>query len=66
MVDGPPSTCSMSGACLFAHLQRLGVKFGDIRLLNQKTDILSLDILVGMDYYCACVNKSVLPYQKLG
>ena len=67
MVDGPPSTCFMSGAYLFAkRLQKLGVILADSRLLNQKTDVLSSDILVGMDYYWSCVNKSVLPDQKLG
>ena len=52
VVDGPSSTCSMSEACLFAkHLQKIGVKLADSRLLNQKTDVLLSDILVGMDYY---------------
>ena len=67
VVDKPPSVCTMTGVCNFAkRIQKLGVKLADSRLLNQKSDVLTSDLLIGMDYFWACVNKSVLPEQKLG
>ena len=50
VVDKPPSVCTMTGICLFAkRIQKLGVKLADSRLLNQKSDVLTSDVLVGMD-----------------
>ena len=67
VVEKPPSVCTMTGICIFAKkLHRLGVKLADSRLLNQKSDVLTSDILVGMDYYWECLNKSALPEKVLG
>ena len=57
VVDGSPSICAMPGVCMFAkRLQKLGVKLADSRLVNQKSDILTSDLLVGMDYLFSCVT----------
>ena len=67
VVDSAPSVCSMPGAACFAkRLQKIGVQLADSRLIHAKTDVLTSDLLVGMDYFWACVNKSKLPEQKLG
>ena len=67
VVEKPPSICTMTGICNFASkLHKLGVKLSDSRLLNQKSDVLTSDLLVGMDYYWECLNKSALPEKILG
>ena len=67
VIDRPPSICTMTGICSFAKkLHNLGVKLADGRFLNQKSDVFTSDLLVGMDYFMECLNKSVLPEKKLG
>lgn len=67
VIEKSPSVCTMTGICKFARkLHNLGVKLADSRYLNQKTDVLTSDVLVGMDYFWDCINKSVLPEKILG
>ena len=60
VVDRPPAVCKMTGLCLLAKkLAKRGADIGDLRLLNQKQDNLTSDILLGADYF-----MSVLSVQK--
>ena len=67
MVDSALLVCSMPGAACFAkRLQKIGVQLADSRLIHAKTDVLTSDLLVGMDYFWFLVKKSKLPEQRLG
>ena len=69
VVDRHPAVCNMTGICQLAKkLKKKGVDIGDIRLLNQKQDILISDILVGADYFMSftCPQKNNPPTQILG
>ena len=57
----------MAGASKFAkRLQKKGINLADWRLLNNKTDIIDFELLVGADYYYEVVNPFKLPIQHFG
>ena len=58
MVDRPPSICKMTGICQLAKkLSNRGADIGDSRLLNQKQDMITSDILVGADYFTSFISS---------
>ena len=57
----------MAGAAKFAKkLHKKGCKLADWRLINNKSDIVNFDILVGADHYYKIVNPFRLPVVRLG
>merc|ERR1711875_205306 len=67
VVDKPPAICNMLGVSLLAKkLQRKGADIADSRMLNQKRDIFTNDILLGSDYYMSVSRVNMPPTRLLG
>ena len=67
VVDRHPAVCKMTGLCLLAKkLAKKGADIGDVRLLNQKVDVLYSDILLGADYYMSVYCAQKPPVKLLG
>ena len=57
----------MAGVAKFAKkLQNKGLNLADWRLINNKSDIVDFQILVGADHYYKIVNPYKLPIERLG
>ena len=57
----------MAGVSKIAkRLQKKGINLADFRLVNNKTDIIDFELLVGADYYYEIVNPFRLPIHHLG
>ncbi len=67
VIDKTPATSSMIGLCQLAKkLQQKGANISDARLLNQKQDRLSCDILVGADYFMSLVSSKAPTTRLVG
>ena len=67
VVDKTPAVCNMVGICQLAKkLQKRGADIADVRLLNQKRDVLKNDILLGSDYFMLVNRVNVPPTRILG
>ena len=65
VVDKTPAVCNMVGICQLAKkLQKRGADIADVRLLNQKRDVLTNDILLGADYFMS-VNRVNVPPTRI-
>ena len=67
VVDRPPAICNMTGLCQLAKkLAKKGADIGDSRLLNQKQDVLTSDILIGADYFMTISCPQKPPTRLMG
>ena len=67
VIDKTPAICNMMGLCQLAKkLQKKGADIADARLLNQKRDVLTADILIGADYFMNVICSKVPPTRLVG
>ncbi|CAL4079762.1 unnamed protein product, partial [Meganyctiphanes norvegica] len=67
VVDKPPAICNMAGiSSLAKKLSKRGVDIADDRLVNQKRDIITSDLLIGSDYFQNTMYSSRPPQKVLG
>ena len=67
VIDKNPAICNMMGVCQLAKkLHKKGADIADARLLNQKRDVLTADILIGADYFMSVVCSNVPPTRLVG